>query len=302
MKNCENILNNKFLKIIMGKTHEKKVEDFYSTGLDRSDYRYDTKKERDGKFLSFGYWENENDSYLDAAKRLLNFFIENSEIEKAEKILNVCCGYGSETFAYYEKFKPELIEGVDITKIEVDYANDKAKNLGVDKKVIFHHGDACVLDFPENSFSHIFGIEGPANFNTRENFFKAAGKVLKKEGELILTDIILGKKFDKDKKFHNLIVGLASKGWVVPRANWINEETYIKQLEDAGMKVVFLKKIGDRVFPGYADYCSRNKTFMEAKEDRGLFPAMGFVMISRILGYLYKKGWIEYIYVKAKKL
>ncbi|MCL5018524.1 MAG: class I SAM-dependent methyltransferase [Candidatus Pacearchaeota archaeon] len=196
----------------MGKTHEKKVEDFYSTGLDRSDYRYDTKKERDGKFLSFGYWENENDSYLDAAKRLLNFFIENSEIEKAEKILNVCCGYGSETFAYYEKFKPELIEGVDITKIEVDYANDKAKNLGVDKKVIFHHGDACVLDFPENSFSHIFGIEGPANFNTRENFFKAAGKVLKKEGELILTDIILGKKFDKDKKFHNLIVGLASKG------------------------------------------------------------------------------------------
>lgn len=222
-------------------------------------------------------------------------------MKKADRILNVCCGYGSETFAYYEKFKPRLIEGIDITKLEVDYANDKAKQLGVDKNVVFHHGDACVLNFPENSFSHVFGIEGPANFNTRENFFKAAGKVLKKDGELILTDIILGEKFRRGKKFHETFLGLASKGWVVPKANWINEETYRKQLEDAGMKVVLLKKIGDKVFPGYANYCSRMKTLKESKKERGLPAAIGFVLISRALGYLYRKRWIEYIYVKAKK-
>jgi len=213
----------------------------------------------------------------------------------------VCCGYGSETFAYYEKFQPNMIEGVDITKLEVDYANDKAKALGVDKKVVFHHGDACVLNFPGDHFSHVFGIEGPANFNTRENFFKAASRVLRKEGELILTDIILGERFNRKKKFHKLFLGLASKGWVVPRANWIDEETYKKQLENAGMKVIIFKKIGDKVFPGYANYCSRKKTMQESKKERGFFPAIGFVLISRALGYLYKKGWIEYIYVKAKK-
>jgi ubiquinone/menaquinone biosynthesis C-methylase UbiE len=285
------------------KTHEKKVEDFYSTGLNRDDYKYDISKENlNGKFLSFGYWETGNETYLEAARKLLNFFIENSEVKKAERILNVCCGYGTETFAYYEKFKPKLIEGIDITKVEVDYANDKAKALGVDKNIVFHHGDACVLNFPENSFSYVFGIEGPANFNTRENFFNAAGKVLKKGGELILTDIILGEKFKKEKKAHNLFVGFASKGWVVPRANWVDEETYKKQIENAGMKVVLFKKIGDKVFPGYAGYCSRTKTMKSVKEERGTLAAAGFTLISMALGYLYKKGWIEYIYVKAKKI
>lgn len=284
------------------KTHENKVEDFYSTGLNREDYKYDISKEKNtGKFLSFGYWETGKESYVEAAKRLLKFFIENSDVKKAEKILNVCCGYGSETFGYYEKFKPKLIEGIDITKLEIDYANDKAKSLGLDKKIKFSHGDACILNFPENSFSQIFGIEGPANFNTRENFFKAAGKVLKKDGELILTDIILGKKFRRRKKIHNLFVGFASKWWVVPRANWVDEETYRKQIENAGMKIIFLKNIGDKVFPGYAGYCSRKKTIKEVMRDRGFLAAIGFSLISVALGYLYKRGWIKYIYVKAKK-
>jgi ubiquinone/menaquinone biosynthesis C-methylase UbiE len=288
--------------VIKIKTHEKKVEDFYSTGLNREDYRYDTAKEKDGKFLSFGYWETGKESYIDAAKRLLKFFIDNSEVKKADRILNVCCGYGSETFVYNERLKPRLIEGLDITKVEVDYANDKAKTLGVDKNVKFRHGDACVLDFPENSFSQIFGIEGPANFNTRENFFKAASKVLKQGGDLILTDIILGRKFKRENKIHNFFVGFTSKWWVVPRANWVDEETYKKQIEDAGMKVVLFKKIGDKVFPGYAGYCSRIETMKYAKQERGILAAAGFTLISMALGYLYKKGWIEYIYVKAKKV
>ena len=104
----------------------------------------------------------------------------------------------------------------------MDYANYKAKKLGLDKKIKFRHGDACVLNFPKNTFSHVLGIEGIANFNTREKFFKAANKVLKKNGELLMTDIILGKKFSKTKKLHKLFVGFAAKNWAVPKANWTN--------------------------------------------------------------------------------
>jgi len=285
------------------KIHEKKVNDFYSTGLDHEkDSEYDESKEKlTGKFLNFGYWEKDTDDYLDAAKRLLNFFIENSEIKNARKVLNVCCGYGTETFTYYSKFKPKLINGLDITKLQVDYANDKARKLKLDDRIKFKHGDACVLDFPEKSFSHILGIEGIANFNTREKFFKAASRVLEKEGELILTDIILGKKFNKKNKIHQFLVDITCKGWVVPRANWVNEDDYTKQLEKHGLKVVFLKKIGGKVFPGYGDYFSKLNTIKRLEKERGILTSLGLSMISVILGYLYKKGWIEYIYVKAKK-
>lgn len=277
------------------------MEDFYSTGLNREDYQYDPAKEANGKFLSFGYWETGEESYPEAAKNLLKFFIENSEVEEPERILNVCCGYGSETFVYYEKFKPQIIEGIDITKLEVDYANDKAKTLGVDKNVVFHHGDACILDFPENTFSHVFGIEGPAHFNTREKFFKSASRVLKKDGEMILTDLILGKKFSTKNVFSNIFLSFATKVWAGTKANWVDEETYKKQIENAGMNVVLFRKIGDKVFPGYAGYASREKTLKESEKERGILAARGFVIISKMLGYLYRKGWIEYIYVKAKK-
>lgn len=284
--------------------HEKKVNNFYSAGLNaKKESQYDKSKESlTGKFLNFGYWEKDTDSYLDAAKRLLNFFIENSEVKNADKILNVACGYGTETFAYYDSFKPEMIEGIDVTKLQVDYANDKAKKLGLHEKIKFCHGDACVLNFPENSFSYILGIEGIANFNTREKFFKAAQRVLKEDGELILADIILGKKFNKRKKTHNLIVGFASKKWIVPKRNWVDEEQYKKQLEKAGFKVIFLRKIGNKVFPGYAKYFSKIKTFKKVKKERGIFTTTGLSIISRLLGYLYKKGLIEYVYVKAKKI
>lgn len=282
------------------KTHEKKVEEFYATGLNEKDFK--KLKENNGRFLSFGYWENNTKTYSEAAKNLLNFFIKNSKIKKTDKILNVACGYGAETFEYYKKFKSKTIYGVDITKLHVIYANYKARKLGLDKKIKFYHGDACVLDFPKNTFSHLFGIEGIANFNTRQKFFKAAHKILQKNGELLLTDIILGKKFNKRKPLHKLLVGFAAKTWVIPKENWTNEEDYKKQLEKAGFKIIFLKKIGKKVFPGYAHYHCQKKPRKEVTKERGFFTSIGLTIISWVLGYLYKKGWIEYIYVKAKKV
>lgn len=285
------------------KVHERKINDFYSAGLDeKKDSEYDESKEKmTGKFLNFGYWEKETDDYLDAARRLLNFFIENSGVKKAKKVLNVCCGYGTETFTYFKKFKPIMIKGLDITKLQVDYANDKAKKLKVDDKIKFKHGDACVLNFPEKYFSHVLGIEGIANFNTREKFFKAVSRVLQKDGELILTDIILGKKFNNKSRIHKFLVSLVCKGWVVPRANWVNEENYKKQLEKHKLKVIFIKKIGNKVFPGYGNYFSKFDTIKKLRKERGIFNSLGLSIISMMLGYLYQKGWIEYIYVKAKK-
>jgi len=232
----------------------------------------------------------------------LNLFIKDSAIKNPDKMLNVACGYGPETFIFYEKFKPNLIEGLDITKIHIDYANHKAKLLNLNNKIKFCHGDACDLNFPENTFSHILGIEGIAHFNTREKFFKEAHRVLKKDGEMILSDLILGKKFKKKSFFSNLFVSLATKAWVGTKENCVNEKEYRKQLENIGFEIVFLKKIGNKIYPGYGHHFSKIKTIKEEIKERGFLPAIGLSIISMLLGFLYKKGWIEYIYVKAKKI
>lgn len=281
--------------------HEKKVERFYSTGAKKRKPDYFKTIQRDDGFLSFGYWKNGREPYLEATRRLLDYVIRNSKIRKPSRVLNVACGYGTETFAYHNIFKPEMIYGLDITKVHIDYANSKAKALGVDRKIRFKQGDACNLEFPEESFSHIIGIEGPAHFNTRERFFMAASRVLEKRGELLLTDIILGPKFSRKNIFHRAAVRFVAKWWVCPKANWTKEKEYIRQLKRSGFKVEFFRKIGNKVFPGYARNGFTGRTFRIRIKQRGFFATLGLTAISAMLGFLYNRGYMEYVYMKARK-
>ena len=283
------------------KSHEKKVERFYSTGSKKRKCDYTNRKPHDEGFLSFGYWEKDTKTYLEATKNLLYFFTENSGITRPTRMLNVACGYGTETLSHYENFRPREIIGLDITKVHTDYANNRVKCQKLENHIKFFHGDACCLDFKENSFSHVVGIEGPAHFNTRQKFFKAVSRVLEKNGELLLTDIILGRRFNQDRLLHRAAVRFISKLWLVPRSNCIDEKTYIKQIEEAGLKTVLFRRIGGQVFPGYARNGFTSRTIRTRFSQRGFLATIGLTWISWLLGWLYRRGCMEYIFVKAKK-
>ena len=298
-ENNASILRNRSIPV--PGTHEKKVENFYSTGINRERLDHEKIDSIDRGFLSFGYWDKGTKSYLEAATNLVNFVIKNSKLKKKDRILNVACGYGTETFVFYDRFAPELIEGIEITKIHVDIANEKARKMGLADKIRFRYGDACEPGYPDESFSCILGIEGPAHFNSREKFFEEAFRVLETGGELLMTDIILGRKFNKGEKLQVLILKCVAKLWVYPKVNWVDEEGYKIQLEKAGLRVDCLEKIGDRVIPGFAGNCFNIKTIKTRSAHRGFLSIIGLNIISFMLSYIYKKGLIEYIFVKAQK-
>jgi ubiquinone/menaquinone biosynthesis C-methylase UbiE len=281
--------------------HEKKVERFYSTGQAIANLSEDEDQKENFEFLSFGYWHNYTRTYHEAARNLIEYVISRSEIRKSERILNVTCGYGAETFLYYKMIKPDIIEGIDITKKHVDYANSRAKQLKLDEKVRFHHGDAVKLTFPDNVFSHIIGIEGPVHFSCRNEFFKSAFRVLKSGGELILTDIIGKNEKSKKKKYLIYLTHLIATLWHVPKHNLISSSAYREQLLDANLEIIDFKRIGQNVFPGYSMNGLTLKTIKTRIIQRGFLGAIGVNMISLILGYLYNNGMIDYIFVRAAK-
>jgi ubiquinone/menaquinone biosynthesis C-methylase UbiE len=282
-------------------TQENRVEKFYSTGQEIGQFQNPTSKKRTEEFLSFGYWEKETTTYLEAANNLLNFFIGQSGIARTERILNVACGYGTETFAYYEAFKPQSIEAVDVTEQHVRYANKKAETLRLAHRIKFYHGDACSINFPDAAFSCILGIEGPVHFNTRERFFRSAYRMLQPDGNLLLTDIILGKPYSQCSWFERKIMAFTAKWWVAPKENWVDHHLYCEHLKNAGFQVLSLQPIGNKVFPGYAKNGFSLKTIWIRICQRGPWATIGLTIISYLLGYLHKKGLIEYIYVKSKK-
>ncbi|OGJ85611.1 MAG: hypothetical protein A2268_16545 [Candidatus Raymondbacteria bacterium RifOxyA12_full_50_37] len=277
------------------------MEKFYSTGFTIGRFKNITRKKRTEEFLSFGYWEKNTKTYLDAANNLLHYFVEKSGIGRTQKILSVACGYGTETFAVYDAFKPDRIEAIDVTEKHVQYANGKAATLNLADKIRFSHGDACKLDYPVAAFSLVLGIEGPVHFNTREAFFGSAYQVLGNNGNLLLMDIITGEKFAKATWLQRKILAFTVKRWVVPKANWVDQATYRQQLSKAGFTTRFITPIGDKVFPGYAKNGLSLRTIWIRMFQRGPGPTVGLTIISYLLGYLYKRGLIEYIYVKATK-
>lgn len=71
------------------------------------------------------------------------------------------------------------------------------------------------------------------------------------------------------------------------------------QLAGAGFEIVAFRAIGDKVFPGYSSSFTRQVR----RENRhlGLMISAGFTLVARLLGHLYRRGLIEYVFVRARK-
>lgn len=273
--------------------HENAVETFYSHGA------ADRAKEADG-FLSFGYWNHDTKDYDEAVENLLEYFLAEADLKDPEVMLNVCCGNGAETTRIYQRLKPQRIHGIDITKAHIDACQKRAAALGLSEKLLFQRGDACKTGFPAETFSHVVGIEGPAHFNTREAFFAESHRVLKPGGVLMLTDSIVRKM--QRGLAEDVVAQLCLKVWYMPPENWVDVQTYRKQLERHGFRVDFIKPIGHKVFPGFAAFNTRRASIRKTLKVRGFPVGVGLVFICWLLGYVYERGLSDYLIVRAVKI
>lgn len=274
--------------------HEYGVEQFYSKGAKKRAFLSDG-------FLSFGYWTEPSFTYLDAAEALLDKITQTIALPAYSHILNVSCGFGAETIRLYHQFKPESIIGLDLTAAHIEHAIERQKKLNWDPAISFELGNACQLPFADEQFDLIIGIEGPAHYNTREDFFKEAYRVLKRGGKLLLSDIIVTERFLQNQGFLNLLAQLTAKLWHMPKENQITCAHYLEQLELLGFKIDHHELIGNDVFPGFA---KSNTHWPEIKKNlyaRGFFAGLGLTGISWLLGFLYKQGLSDYLIVSGIK-
>ena len=223
-------------------THEDRVERFYSHGSRIRSH------EADG-FLCFGYWNQDTKDYFESAENLLQFVLKEGAISNPQIIFDVACGYGAESFRIFEALAPQKMHCVDITRPHIDFAKKRSAESGLQDRLMFEKRDACRTGFPDEMFSHIIGIEGLAHFNTRLDFFREAHRVLKKNGELVLTDIIFDPEKLSNRWMHHKLAAFGTKNWHMPEANQVSAKRYRNQLGETGFRIEKFLSIGDRVFP-----------------------------------------------------
>lgn len=98
----------------------------------------------DGYELQMGRW----------SRRLAGPFLEFVGAADGECVLDVGCGTGRLAFALTGKCQVKQLYGIDFAPAYIEHAT----HLNHDPKIVFQVGDACAMDFQDQSFDRVLSL------------------------------------------------------------------------------------------------------------------------------------------------
>jgi MPBQ/MSBQ methyltransferase len=174
-------------------------------------------------FFNFGYWKGRVDSIEHAQINLIETlvgFFKNFD----GNVLDVACGKGASTKFLTKYFLPSRITGINISEKQLQLCRLIAPECD------FRLMDATSLDFPADAFDNLLCIEAAFHFMTRLQFLREAHRVLKKDGRLAMSDIVV---HDHDALPPGVPV------LTLPKDNSLPDlDAYAKSLRDVGFRHV----------------------------------------------------------------
>jgi len=196
-----------------------------------------------------GYSEKNIDKFRDANLGLgCGNPLALSKIKKGETVLDLGSGAGFDSFLAVQKVGKEgKVIGVDMTKKMVEKARANAKKYGY-TNVKFKLGNIENLPLNNNSVDVIISNCVINLVPEKKKVFSEAYRVLKKEGRIYLSDIVLLEQLTKEQKNNkDLLSGCV--------AGASQKKEYLKLIKNAGFKVNIIsedKDISKRQYQGIA--------------------------------------------------
>jgi erythromycin 3''-O-methyltransferase len=198
-------------------------------------------------YLNFGYWRSESDTLDDACQALAEKLADAAGFQEGDRILDAGYGYGDQDFMWLERYNPAEIVGLNVTPTHVRIAQTKARERGLDDRLIFQEGSATAMTFEPGSFDRVVALESALHFRTRDEFFRQAYHVLRPGGVLSTTDI-LPLSTDKTVRNADAINRKNIFSISVPSENWYDGNEYVARVQAAGFVNARWTSIRDRVY------------------------------------------------------
>ena len=156
-----------------------------------------------------------------------------SKIKEGEIVLDLGSGAGFDAFLAIQKVgKTGKVIGVDMTEKMIEKAKTNAKKYGY-KNVEFKLGEIENLPIEDNSIEIIISNCVINLSPDKEKVFKEAYRVLKKDGKMFVSDIVLlGELSEEQKNDSDLLSGCV--------AGALQKEDYLNIIKKVGFKVKIL--------------------------------------------------------------
>ena len=179
----------------------KDIEHHYDIGGDKGEKLYDIFLDTKHRLYSCAYWKDDTKTLEEAQQNKIDHIIKKLDIKKNQKILEVGCGWGGMAFEIAKQKNCE-VTGISLSKNQINYCKNKAKELGLNNQVKFE-----LVDYREikGQFDRIYSVGMFEHVGRKfyKTFFKSMNNLLKNDGVFLLHTIGVIDKPSPQNKFIN---------------------------------------------------------------------------------------------------
>ncbi len=179
----------------------KNAEHHYDIGGEKGEKLYDIFLDRDHRLYSCAYWKNDTKTLEEAQKNKINHIVKKLDIKHGQRVLEVGCGWGGMAFEI-AKQKGCEVKGISLSKNQIRYCKDKAKELGLDNQVSFELADYREIN---GEYDRIYSVGMFEHVGKKfyKAFFESMNRLLKDDGIFLLHTIGVVDKPSPPNKFIN---------------------------------------------------------------------------------------------------
>ena len=203
-------------------------------------------------YLNLGYWV-EATTYDAACQDLADLLAQAAGLCTADEVLDVGFGFGDADLFWMERYAPKRIVGLNITPTHVQVARRRVAERSWQARIEFLEGTATRMPFAGARFDKVMALECCFHFDTREDFFREAFRVLRPGGRLAIADVLPLPMPDKPPLVR-LGEYLGRAFWQIPAVNLYPKADYVAKLAAAGFESVQVRSIREQVFEPFARY------------------------------------------------
>lgn len=177
-----------------------------------------------------------------AVERMIDVIVAPAGIRENHRVVDAGCGVGG-TGIYLAKNHGCAVSGVNISREQLELAEKKASDAGLDDQVSFAYADCSQhLPFADDSVDVVVNIESAGHYSDRSRFLQEVRRILKPGGRIVAMDWMVcdGLQPGRHEKYIEPLCG----AWNIHSLE--SRSTYAERLRDAGLTVIEMDGFGGK--------------------------------------------------------
>jgi ubiquinone/menaquinone biosynthesis C-methylase UbiE len=227
-------------------------------------------------FRNLGYWKDSPSTLDDACEAMAQLTGESAALSSSDRVLDAGFGFGDQDMYWIEHFQPREIVGINVTQSQLTVAQQRVAERGMSDRIKLQLGSATSLPFETGSFDKVIALESAFHFDTREDFFREAFRVLRPGGRIVLLDMIPLRNH-KPALWKQLVLRFSHQIWQMNAKNMYPADVYADKLRATGFVRAEVQSIHEHVEPHFMRYAVEQLKKPEVNE-----------RISPMVGWLYR--------------